>query len=81
MHKKSAFFGAWHPDALNLFIECGLYTPSGSDAVHLKTHPVLEALAYTNGIEPSEDMYAKAPSLDEKVYIKWVMPDRKKGGG
>ncbi|GAW09363.1 Alpha/beta hydrolase family-domain-containing protein [Lentinula edodes] len=81
LHKKSAFFGAWHPDALNLFIECGLYTPSGSDAVHLKTHPVLEALAYTNGIEPSEDMYAKAPSLDEKVYIKWVMPDRKKGGG
>ncbi|KAJ4486358.1 Alpha/beta hydrolase family-domain-containing protein [Lentinula aciculospora] len=79
LHKKSAFFGVWHPDSLKLYIECGLYSPPGSDTVHLKTHPVLEALAYTNGIEASEDMYDKTPSLDEKVYIKWVMPDRAKG--
>ncbi|KAJ3737028.1 Alpha/beta hydrolase family-domain-containing protein [Lentinula guzmanii] len=84
LHKKSSFFGAWHPEALRMFIECGLYSPISSDSdstVYLKTHPVLEALAYTNGVEASEDMYAKVPSLDQKVYIKWVMPDRKKGGG
>ncbi|KAJ3967522.1 hypothetical protein EV361DRAFT_930212 [Lentinula raphanica] len=81
-HKKSPFFGVWHPEALRMFIEGGLYRPSSSEErVYLKIHPILEALAYTNGIEKSEDMYAKFPSLDEKVYIKFVMPDKKKGGG
>ena len=44
-------------------------------------HPVYEALADINAKETSEDMYEKLPSLDGKVYIKWVMPDPKNGGG
>ncbi|KIK71211.1 hypothetical protein GYMLUDRAFT_33350 [Collybiopsis luxurians FD-317 M1] len=79
--RKSPFFGSWHPDALKMYVEYGLFSPPGTNGVTLKMHPVWEALAYTNGLQRSGDMFDDVPRLDEKVYIKWVMPDVKKGGG
>ncbi|KIK51893.1 hypothetical protein GYMLUDRAFT_180828, partial [Collybiopsis luxurians FD-317 M1] len=79
--KKSPFFAPWHPDAFKIYVESGLHSDPQSGEVRLKMHPVYEALANINAKETSEDMYEKLPSLDERVYIKWVIPDPKKGGG
>ncbi|KAF5382969.1 hypothetical protein D9757_006366 [Collybiopsis confluens] len=79
--QKSPFFGSWHAQPLQMYVEHGLFSPPGSDGVILKMHPVWEALCYTNGLQRSGDMFDDVPKLDEKVYIKWVMPDVKKGGG
>ncbi|KIK51831.1 hypothetical protein GYMLUDRAFT_50291 [Collybiopsis luxurians FD-317 M1] len=79
--KKSPFFAPWHPDAFKIYVESGLHSDPQSGEVRLKMHPVYEALANINAKETSEDMYEKLPSLDGRVYIKWVMPDPKKGGG
>ncbi|KAF9068028.1 Alpha/beta hydrolase fold-1 [Rhodocollybia butyracea] len=78
--QKSLFYGVWHPDARKLYVECAMY-PTEWGTIKLKMHPVWEALSYTNGKEPSGDMYERLPSLDGKIYIKWIMPDPKTGGG
>ncbi|KIK51903.1 hypothetical protein GYMLUDRAFT_251662 [Collybiopsis luxurians FD-317 M1] len=67
--------------SFKIYVESGLHSDPQSGEVRLKMHPVYEALANINAKETSEDMYEKLPSLDGKVYIKWVMPDPKKGGG
>ncbi|KIK50448.1 hypothetical protein GYMLUDRAFT_51200, partial [Collybiopsis luxurians FD-317 M1] len=79
--KKSPFFAPWHPDAFTIYIESGLHSDPQTGEVHLKMHPVCEALANINAKETCEDMYEKLPRLDGGVYLKWVMPDPKKGGG
>ncbi|KIK51731.1 hypothetical protein GYMLUDRAFT_251790 [Collybiopsis luxurians FD-317 M1] len=90
--RKSPFFASWHPDALQLLIDHGLYcTPNqkpqipnseGVDTTwHLKMHPIYEALANVNAGGLTSDMYDKVPEISGRVYIKWVMPDVKNGGG
>ncbi|KAF5370536.1 hypothetical protein D9757_010121 [Collybiopsis confluens] len=79
--QKSPFFAAWRPDAFKVYVETGLYSVPETGQVRLKMHPVYEALTNINAKETSEDMYEKLPMLDKNVYIKWVMPDPKKGGG
>ncbi|KIK51863.1 hypothetical protein GYMLUDRAFT_251709 [Collybiopsis luxurians FD-317 M1] len=64
-----------------IYVKSGLHSDPQSGEVCSKMHPVYKALANINAKETSEDMYKKLPSLDGRVYIKWVMPDPKKGGG
>lgn len=79
---KNPFFRAWTADAIRTFVEGGMYAPrADSQVVVLKTHPVYEAFANICGKEACEDMFEKMPMLSEKVYIKWLLPDKKKGGG
>ncbi|KIK56726.1 hypothetical protein GYMLUDRAFT_1012519, partial [Collybiopsis luxurians FD-317 M1] len=78
---RSPSFTPWHPDAFKIYVESSLHSDPQSGKVHLKLHPIYEALANINAKETSEVMYEKLPSLDGRVYIKWVMPDPKKGGG
>ncbi|KIK56809.1 hypothetical protein GYMLUDRAFT_247589 [Collybiopsis luxurians FD-317 M1] len=78
--KKSPFFALWHPDAFKIYIESGLHSDPQSGEVCLTMHSIYKALVNINAKETSKDMYEKLPSLDGRVYTKWVMPDPKKEG-
>ncbi|KAF5392256.1 hypothetical protein D9757_001512 [Collybiopsis confluens] len=79
--QHSSYSGTWHPDALKQFVDHGLYFRPDTGLVHLKMHPVYEALNMACAWGAMSNIYDIVPDISEKLYIKWVMPDEKNGGG
>ena len=77
---KSPFFGAWDPEVLKIYIECGT-TPSrdshGNPIIRLKMPSIQEGIVFSETHTECE-VYQLLPGLDEKVELRWIMPDSRK---
>ena len=75
---KSSFFGAWDPEVLKLYIECGT-TPSrdsnGKPIIRLKMPGIQEAIVFSETHTECE-VYQRLPQLDERIELRWIMPGR-----
>jgi hypothetical protein len=75
---KSRFFGAWDPEALRIYIECGT-TPtldsSGNPIIRLKMPGIHEAIVFAETHTECE-VYQRLPELDERIELRWIMPGR-----
>ncbi|KAF4562540.1 AB hydrolase superfamily protein [Pleurotus pulmonarius] len=80
---KNPFFQSWHPDALQSYVDHGLYTyavPSfpGSDRkaerqVLLKMPPVEEASTFTD-VPTFYEVWQRMKDVDERIPMFWIMP-------
>jgi hypothetical protein len=73
---SNPFFASWHPDVLSTFVESGL-TPSPGGGVQLKTPSIQEAATFAD-VWSSNDAFESLPELDERIELRWIMPDLKK---
>ncbi|EPQ51885.1 hypothetical protein GLOTRDRAFT_123030 [Gloeophyllum trabeum ATCC 11539] len=73
---RSPFFAAWDPEALGVYVECGLVAQEGAGAgVRLKTSGVQEAILFTDTRVPAET-FERLAALPARVALHWVMPGR-----
>jgi len=74
LFKASPFFGAWHPDALQLYITYALCEdPQGG--VKLKMSGLQEALVFADRIGAIE-AWELLEKVDERIELRWVVPGK-----
>ncbi|KAM6489820.1 hypothetical protein JOM56_014843 [Amanita muscaria] len=76
--KKIPFFSSWDPESLEVYAECGLtdtIDEKGNELVKLKAPGLQEAVVFSS-IQTQMEVYARLPTLDEKIKLRWVMPGR-----
>lgn len=88
LFRASPFFGRWHPDALKIYVECGLYDdPAGG--VSLKMSGLIvcplrllirrvltvqqEAIVFSEAMLTYET-WIQADRLPDRIDLKWIMP-------
>jgi len=73
---KNQFFGAWDPEALRIYVECGTTScldSSGKPHIRLKMPGIHEAAVFAETHTECE-VYQRLPELDEKIELRWIMP-------
>lgn len=79
LFKASPFFGAWHPDALQLYVTYGLCKdPQGG--VKLKMSGLHEALVFADRIGANE-AWELLEKVDERIELRWIVPGKPKDKG
>ncbi|KAF8631740.1 hypothetical protein AX15_002221 [Amanita polypyramis BW_CC] len=76
LFKGSPFFASWDREALELYVECGLYASrdaQGNDIMKLKMSSLHEASVFLE-THTSYETYALLPSLNSKVRLRWIVP-------
>lgn len=74
LFKASPFFGAWHPDTLQLYVTYGLCEdPQGG--VKLKMSSVHEALVFADRIA-SNEAWELLEKVDERIELRWIVPGK-----
>ncbi|KAG1737532.1 uncharacterized protein EDB91DRAFT_1055105 [Suillus paluster] len=73
--KASPFFGGWHPDALQLYVTCGLCEDSRG-GVKLKMSGLHEALAFAGRNIRSFEAWELLEKVDERIELRWVVPGK-----
>ncbi|KIL59531.1 hypothetical protein M378DRAFT_169193 [Amanita muscaria Koide BX008] len=76
--KKIPFFSSWDPGSLEVYAECGLtgiIDEKGNELVKLKAPSLQEAVVFSS-IQTQMEVYARLPTLDDKIKLRWVMPGR-----
>jgi hypothetical protein len=74
LFKASPFFGAWHPDVLQLYVTYSLCGDS-QGGVKLKMSGIQEALVLANRV-PANEAWELLERLDERVELRWVVPGK-----
>ena len=73
---KTPFFGAWDPEVLKLYVECGT-TPSrdsdGKPIIRLKMPGVQEAIVFSE-THTEREVFQRLRELDERIALRWIMP-------
>jgi hypothetical protein len=77
--KASPLFGAWHPDALRLYVTYGLCDDS-QGGVKLKMSSLQEASAYTDPIS-SNETWELLERVDERIELRWIVPGKPNNKG
>lgn len=74
LFKASPFFGAWHPDVLQLYVTYGLCEdPRGG--VKLKMSGLQEALVLADGKAVIE-AWELLERIDERIELRWIVPGK-----
>ncbi|PFH44988.1 hypothetical protein AMATHDRAFT_10265 [Amanita thiersii Skay4041] len=77
LFKKSPFFSAWHPEAIKVYVECGLYDTTdpqtGRPITQLKMPGLQEAVVFVE-IHTESEVYHRVKDLDVNITLRWVMP-------
>jgi len=78
--KKSAFFGVWEPEVLDLYVKYALsdVPPEQGGGVRLKMTGFNEATIFANPY-PAIETYQLLRSLDTDVKLRWVMAGKEAG--
>ncbi|KAH9926152.1 Alpha/beta hydrolase family-domain-containing protein [Fomitopsis serialis] len=71
---SSPFFAAWHPDVLDIYVECGL-TEDPNGGVTLKMPGIHEALTFTE-VMTTYDTWDLIDTLDPRIPLQWVLPGK-----
>ncbi|KAG2126602.1 Alpha/Beta hydrolase protein [Suillus clintonianus] len=79
LFKASPFFGAWHPDTLELYVTYGLCKDS-QGGVRLKMSGVHEALVFADRIG-SNEAWELLGRLDERIELRWIVPGKAEDKG
>ncbi|KAG2108437.1 Alpha/Beta hydrolase protein [Suillus discolor] len=79
LFKTSLFFGAWHPDTLQLYVTYGLCEdPQGG--VKLKMSALHETLVFADRIGAHE-AWELLEKVDERIELRWIIPGKPKDKG
>ncbi|TFY55640.1 hypothetical protein EVJ58_g8118 [Rhodofomes roseus] len=70
----SPFFSTWHPDVLDMYVECGL-TEDAEGGVKLKMPGIQEALTFTE-VMTTYDTWDLIDTLDARVPLRWILPGK-----
>ncbi|KAG0704156.1 hypothetical protein DFH29DRAFT_873941 [Suillus ampliporus] len=70
----SPFFGAWHPDTLQLYVTYGLCEDS-QGGVKLKMSALHEALVFSDHLG-SNETWEVLEKVDERIELRWVVPGK-----
>jgi hypothetical protein len=79
LFKTSPFFGAWHPDTLQLYVTYGLCKDS-QGGVRLKMSSMHEALVFSDHIG-SNEAWELLEKVDERIELRWIVPGKPKDKG
>ncbi|OAX33191.1 alpha/beta-hydrolase [Rhizopogon vinicolor AM-OR11-026] len=74
LFKASPFFGAWHPDALQLYLTYGLCEDS-QGRVKLKMSSLQESLVLVDRTGPIE-AWELLERVDERIELRWILPGK-----
>jgi len=74
LFRKSPFFGAWHPDVLELYVDHGLIDDA-EGGVRLKMSGLQEGLSFANWLSACET-WELLERLDEGITLQWVVPEK-----
>ncbi|KDQ07652.1 hypothetical protein BOTBODRAFT_38633 [Botryobasidium botryosum FD-172 SS1] len=69
---RSPFFGAWHPSALDKYIEHALCPDPATGGVRLKMDPMQETVVFADRVVPRE-VWELLPTLDPRIELRWIM--------
>ncbi|KAF8149459.1 Alpha/beta hydrolase family-domain-containing protein [Crassisporium funariophilum] len=69
---NTPLFQAFHPAALDAYIEHGLHEDLNTGEVHLKCHPTWEASEFTERRTMNEG-WELLPTLDDRIELRWIM--------
>ena len=75
LFSQSPFFAAWDPEVLDIYVECGLYTPSnaqGQNEARLKMPGYQEAVVFGER-RVGQEVFEMLPGLDERIPIRWIV--------
>ncbi|KAF9467147.1 Alpha/Beta hydrolase protein [Collybia nuda] len=79
---KSPFFGAWDPDVLKIYIQCGTYPSTNSKGepnIKLKMPGIQEAIVFSE-THTEYEVFHRLPELNKRIKLKWIMPGRPGAG-
>ncbi|KAG2347142.1 hypothetical protein BDR05DRAFT_715971 [Suillus weaverae] len=79
LFKASPFFGAWHPDTLQLYVTYGLCNDS-QGGVKLKMSGLHEALVFADRIGGNE-AWELLEKVDERIELRWIVPGKPEDKG
>ncbi|KAG1878750.1 Alpha/Beta hydrolase protein [Suillus tomentosus] len=79
LFKASPFFGAWHPDTLQLYVTYGLCKDS-QGGVKLKMSSLQEALVYADRTG-SPEAWELLEKVDERIELRWIIPGKPEDKG
>lgn len=81
--QKSPFFGAWDPEVLKVYIECGTYPTrdlvTGEPIVRLKMPGIQEGIVFSE-THTEFEVFQRLPSLKERIPLRWIVPGKPGAG-
>ncbi|KAF8892936.1 Alpha/Beta hydrolase protein [Infundibulicybe gibba] len=78
LFQESPFFGAWDPEVLRTYLECGLYPvkdENGREIIRLKMPGIQEAIVFAE-THTELEVWQQLGGLEERIELRWIVPGR-----